>query len=275
MVSSNDDDSGLIRIQPVELFRVGEWNGDDYSEEDLQEMVSAFSKVGYRVPITLGHVKGTGQPAHGWVESIWVHNDTLMGCLLVVPELHQAIQQRKFGHVSVEIYWDLKRDNQSFPRALKAVAILGAETPAVSDLRPLFDSLSQATCGRVATYVIQNGDKPMERTDVQLDRRIRDLMNSDPNLNYEQAAQRLFANDAQARQLYKQQVDADIGIEQRQQQRPASLDFDAPRSDAAAKKLHSAAMELIRDGKAKNYADAAAMAINADPVASRDYLQVH
>ena len=128
----------LQKIENVEIFRVGVWNGDKYTRKDLDDMVEAFKGVGFRPPIKLGHAEKPGGPAFGWIENIHRIGDRLIANFMDVPsKLVDAIKSRAFDTVSAEIFWDLSRNGKKFRRVLKAVALLGAETPGVSNLAPL------------------------------------------------------------------------------------------------------------------------------------------
>jgi hypothetical protein len=143
----------------VEIFRPGKWNGDEYSISDLDKIVSTFGKVGFDVPVKLGHSEEPGEPAYGWVESLSRVGDRLIANLRDLPDkIHQAIVDRQFDAVSSEIFVDLERGGEKFPLALKAVALLGAEIPAVAGLKPLRDSLrgfSEAELATVRTYAFE------------------------------------------------------------------------------------------------------------------------
>jgi hypothetical protein len=57
-----------------------------------------------------------------------------------LPDLvFAAIKERRYNTVSAEVFWNLKRGGGTYRRALKAVALLGAELPAVAGLRPLHE----------------------------------------------------------------------------------------------------------------------------------------
>lgn len=128
-------------IKDVEIFATGKWNGDEYNISDLDEMVDAFNKVGFNPPLKPGHTDEPGTPALGWVANLKRVGDKLVGDLIDIPKkVYDVIKDRLFDTVSAEIYWDLERNNRTFKRALKAVALLGAEIPAV-DLKPLSASL--------------------------------------------------------------------------------------------------------------------------------------
>ena len=141
--ADEDGDEQLFDLKNVEIFRAGKWNGDKYTVDDLKEMVRNFDKVGFRPPVKLGHREASGEPAYGWVQSIRVVGDRLVADFMDLPkQIYNAIKNRRFDHVSAEIFWNLKRAGRTFRRALKAVALLGTETPAVSDLKPLRDSIA-------------------------------------------------------------------------------------------------------------------------------------
>ena len=55
-------------------------------------------------------------------------------------KLAAGIKDHRFDSVSPEIFFNLTRNGEKFRRALKAVALLGAEIPAVAGLKPLRES---------------------------------------------------------------------------------------------------------------------------------------
>lgn len=147
----------LRTVRGVEIFRVGEWNGDKYTTDDIDEMISAFGNQGYGVPLKLGHDEVSGGQAYGWVERIYRIGDTMKADFRDIPEyiFDWVFVQHAYDQVSIEIYFNLKRDGKTFKRALKAIALLGAETPAVSGLAPLRDAIFAAASGdfdRLLTY---------------------------------------------------------------------------------------------------------------------------
>lgn len=134
----------LRSLSDVEIFAAGTWNGDKYTEKDLDEMVRNFDEVGFEVPLKLGHEENSGDPAYGWVESVRRVGSKLIANFRDLPDkIYKAIKDRRYDTVSSEIFWNIRRDGKKFRRALKAVALLGAEIPAVSGLRPLRESLME------------------------------------------------------------------------------------------------------------------------------------
>lgn len=133
-------------VKGVEIFRVGEWNGDDYTAQDLDAIVAAFPKQGFGVPVIFGHTTDQpGTPAQGWVSNVYRQGDVLKADFkdLNWPAYSQILSHA-YDHVSCEIFWNLKRNGATYTRALKAVALLGAETPAVSGLQPLREATFSA-----------------------------------------------------------------------------------------------------------------------------------
>lgn len=140
-MAKETDDRGytdLFDLKDVEIFRTGVWNGDRYNVADLDDMVGNFGKVGFTPPIKLGHAEASGAPAHGWIRALRRIGDKLVADFHDLPKaVFKQIKRKQFGPVSSEIFWNLRRDGKVFKRVLKAVALLGAEIPAVSGLKPL------------------------------------------------------------------------------------------------------------------------------------------
>ena len=127
-----------------EIFSAGTHNNDKYSVADLDAMVDAFGKVGYKVPLKLGHsdsqkiLDGEELPAIGWVENLRRSGNKLLADFKKVPgKLADLIKAGGYRGKSSEIYWDSKFNGTKFPRALKAVSLLGMSVPAVSSLNDI------------------------------------------------------------------------------------------------------------------------------------------
>ena len=131
-----------MNINGVEIFATGNWNGDEFSSDDLDAMIEAFPVVGFQVPLKLGHDDTSGAPAYGWVSAIRRKGDKLVADFTDIgPDLYAAIKSRRYDAVSAEIFFNLHRNGMSYRRVLKAVALLGAEIPAVSYLAPIHTAL--------------------------------------------------------------------------------------------------------------------------------------
>src|SRR5262249_24509233 len=73
-----------------------------------------------------------------------------------------AVSQGRYRRVSAEIWFNLRRGGQRFGKALKAVALLGADLPAVTNLQDLtaYLSLYPRRAGRVLTFTCDFRTQP-------------------------------------------------------------------------------------------------------------------
>lgn len=127
-------------IKGVEIFAPGTHNGDAYTERDIDDMVDAAAKLDFRPAIKVGHTKNDnpGAPAYGYVENLRKQGGKLVADLTDMHDsVVDAIRSKAYDRLSSEIYFNLKRGGNQYRRALKAVALLGSEVPAVASLVPL------------------------------------------------------------------------------------------------------------------------------------------
>lgn len=126
-------------VRGVEIFAPGTHNGDPYTEQDIDDLVSAFGELDFRPAIKIGHAKDVpGAPAYGWVTNLRKVGGKLVADFESMHDsVITALKDKRYDRVSSEIYFGLKRGGKTFRRALKAVALLGADVPAVAGLTPL------------------------------------------------------------------------------------------------------------------------------------------
>jgi hypothetical protein len=138
-----------FNIEGIEIFSTGVWNGDKYTMNDLEAMVSNFGKTGFQPPIKLGHNEeqpemGDGEPSLGYVDKIYKTGSKLLADFKELPlKVYEAIKRGNYKRVSSEIYWNYKSNDQVLDRVLKAVALLGSEIPAVTNLEAIEGLYSQ------------------------------------------------------------------------------------------------------------------------------------
>ena len=138
-------------IRNAEIFDVGTWrgmgtgaDGMSFTDEDLDAIARDFQrlKLRGRVPLKYGHTDTPGQPALGWVSRVWRSGSKLMADFAGVPhQVYESIRKGFYKFVSVELLPDVQMEGQSFPFVLSAVALLGADRPAVSGLKSLQELL--------------------------------------------------------------------------------------------------------------------------------------
>lgn len=148
----------------AEIFSAGTWNGEKYTEAHLRELVANFERLRGEIkpPLKFGHDRGqtlTGQrdgdPALGWVERLRINGGKLIATFSGVPDVvMQAVRAGRYRCVSAEIWVNLRRGKRRLGNVLKAVALLGADLPAVTNLQDLTAYLTRATdwrAGRILT----------------------------------------------------------------------------------------------------------------------------
>jgi hypothetical protein len=129
----------------AEIFAAGTWNKTwKFSAQDLQEIAANFEALGdnHHVPLKFGHndkqPMTDGYPALGWVSKVWTAGDKLMARFDSVPTIvKKAFDAKLYRHVSVELDVDVEHRGKKYKYVLSAVALLGADIPAVNTLNDL------------------------------------------------------------------------------------------------------------------------------------------
>ena len=151
----------------VEILRVGTWQGSgcpkdgcQFMHDDLHDMVTNFNalKGEHSVVLKRGHSTEVGDIALGWVDLLWVEGDRLLGRFAAVPKIvREAIQKKLFRKVSIEAMRGATFAGKKLKGwVLDAVALLGADVPAVSGLKDLGTYLASRSLehGAMATFTI-------------------------------------------------------------------------------------------------------------------------
>lgn len=145
------------RLESVEIFRTGTWNGSrrvTVTEESLDEMVNSFNELsakekGFLPILKLGHAdtqkyfgQKSGAPNLGFVEKIWKEGNKILANFANVPDaIVDLIRKGRYNSVSIEMFPKTDYEGKTFSNVLTAVALLGAELPAVKGLQDLAASL--------------------------------------------------------------------------------------------------------------------------------------
>lgn len=133
----------LKSIDSVEIFSIGTHNGDKYTEKDLDSMVFAFdeTKDKFRPYLKLSHNKDQQLlseeelPAAGYISNLYRKGKKLIADFVDIPEkIYFLMKNKAYSKRSSEIYWGIDFAGKKYERMLKAVAILGADMPAVHNL---------------------------------------------------------------------------------------------------------------------------------------------
>ena len=135
-----------------EIFAVGKWNNMTFTEDDLDDIVANFEKLSvvHKVPLKFGHNDEQpitdGQPAIGWVSRVFREGKKLYADFVDMPKtVFEAVKNKLYRTVSVELLFDVDHQGNRFSHVLDAVALLGADQPAVNTLADLDALLAART----------------------------------------------------------------------------------------------------------------------------------
>jgi hypothetical protein len=114
----------------IEIFKAGRQtdsagNSRDWTESDLDKIVSSYDPKNHEAPVCIGHPKDNA-PAWAWVKSVAREGKSLfaeIGDLL--PEFSDLLEKKLFKKRSISLYPDL---------SLRHIGFLGAQPPAVKGL---------------------------------------------------------------------------------------------------------------------------------------------
>lgn len=117
----------------VEVFRIGKHtdsggNTREWTEEDLETIVSKYDPGHHEAPAVIGHPKENA-PAYAWVEALKSEAGSLWAKFKqIVPEFSEAVEQGLYKKRSIALYPDL---------SLRHVGFLGAQPPAIKGLKDI------------------------------------------------------------------------------------------------------------------------------------------
>jgi hypothetical protein len=156
-------------INGVEIFAAGTWNGDPYTVDDIDEIVESFkdTKDFLKPFLKLGHNKGQklladdGLPAAGWIDKVYRKGDKLLADFKAIPrKIADIVDRGGYRRVSSEIFFNIKIMGKTYKKALRAVALLGGETPAVHNLQDIINLYADG--GEAAAYKSESESKRYE-----------------------------------------------------------------------------------------------------------------
>jgi hypothetical protein len=139
-----------MRIEDVEIFAVGTWNGIEFGSVDLDAIVRSFDELELagKLPVKLGHDMRDTQPAQGWITALRREGDKLLATLDQVPDdLVAEIKEGRWRHVSVELLGNVSKGAKKHRWVLDALAVLGAARPAVDVLQGLHELVARSLPG--------------------------------------------------------------------------------------------------------------------------------
>jgi len=151
--------SQTYELKDVEVFGTGEWNKHKITDEDLDNIVNGTNEIidKLKPKVKLGHddkqelLQKSGYPAGGWITKLKRAGNKILVDIKEVPKvLYQLIKNGAYKRISSEILYDYTEPStkKKYAKVLSAIAFLGADLPAVTDLKDiaaLYDANQEAT----------------------------------------------------------------------------------------------------------------------------------
>ncbi len=133
----------LIVEQPI--FKRGSVTSSNsfehlYTDSELELLCTSYDPAKHKAPVQIGHVESTS-PAYGWIEKL-VYNKShglVLATVTYLDEVLGVIRKKLYQFVSATFYPPNcpNHPNNGSGFYLKAVALLGAQPPAIKGLPPL------------------------------------------------------------------------------------------------------------------------------------------
>ncbi len=140
--------SQTYELRDVEVFGIGEWKGQKITGEDIDDIVKGTNEIidKLKPKVKLGHddkqvlLQRTGYPAGGWITKLKRSGDKILVDIKEVPKvLYQLIKNGAYKRISSEILsgYTEPSTKKIYKKVLSAIAFLGADLPAVTNLKDI------------------------------------------------------------------------------------------------------------------------------------------
>jgi len=133
-------------LNDIEVFAKGKWNGHEITSADIDDIVTNTNEILDKIKpmVKLGHsseqelLRNSGFPAGGWITKLKRVGDKILVNIKEVPKvLYELIKNGAYKRISSEIINDYIEPStkKAYRRVLSAIAFLGGDLPAVTNLK--------------------------------------------------------------------------------------------------------------------------------------------
>ncbi len=235
-----------------EIFRAGTHTdsaGDtqDWTEEDLDKIVSSYNPGYHEAPIVIGHPE-TDSPAYGWIEALKREGDRLLAKPReLIEEFKDWVNRGLYKKISIALYPDL---------SLRHIGFLGATPPAVKGLANVrFQERGKVTiCFSELKEVIEM--KNISDPGAEIQKKIKEVM-ANPRSHIDKYGNR-FSEAITYSQAFNYICEEypDLAREYAEILRPTKLSEKEKKSLAAGEKIVSLVNEKMKANKCLSYSEA-------------------
>ena len=166
-----------VNIFNQKILKTGNWNGKEWTPDILNEIARNTSNLEdeFKPILKLTHVESPilDKISIGKVKNIRVEGDSLVADFFEVPKrVAEIIRLGSFSGKSAEIYNPyIDRNGKEIGKALRAVAIMGADVPAVKGLDDIKVLYNDEELKGVEIFVLSNetkDEKPKQTGGLQM-----------------------------------------------------------------------------------------------------------
>jgi len=165
--------SQTYELKDVEVFGTGEWNNHKITDEDLDNIVNGTNEIidKLKPKVKLGHddkqelLQKSGLPAGGWITKLKKVGNKILVDIKEVPKvLYNLVKNGAYKRISSEILYDYTEPStkKKYAKVLSAIAFLGADLPAVTNLK---DIAALYDADEEATLIIYEKEKTIQKVD--------------------------------------------------------------------------------------------------------------
>lgn len=246
------EEKQLYNIKDVEIFASGTWNGDEYTNEDLDQIIDAFNETKSEIKpyLKLGHdndqklLQKDGLPAAGWLDNIKRVGNKLVADFIDIPEkVYQLIKNKAYKKVSSEIYWNLKHGEKTYKRLLSGVALLGSNLPAVSSLSDILNlyAIEDSNYDNIKVYTFNQGDDMSEEIQEKIELELKEYKDKLQSLEIENNELKIYKEEHEKRLLEIEAEKKDIELK--------SFISDLEKQDLCTPAMKEYVIELLKEEK--------------------------
>lgn len=200
---------------PIEIFETGRQTSEsgetsEWSEELLDQTVSAYDPDIHEAPIVVGHPKANA-PAYGWISKLERNDSKLVAETRdVMPEFSDMVKAGRFRKRSASFYLpDAPSNPVPGTYYLRHVGFLGAQPPAVKGLA---DPAFNESDGDVVCINFEDGECVMSETAVESSSKLESLLHE-----LQETISKLFSKNGQDQEGQNAQKEQDDQVAQQAQ----------------------------------------------------------
>lgn len=252
--------SQTYELKDIEVFGTGEWNKHKITDEDLDNIVNGTNEIidKLKPKVKLGHddkqglLQKSGFPAGGWITKLKRSGNKILVDIKEVPKvLYNLIKNGAYKRISSEILYDYTEPStqKKYKKVLSAIAFLGADLPAVTNLK---DIAALYDADEEANLIIY--EKEEKKTTKEVDKKRKEIYIMPNGIKITELEGKKFVavEDFEKLEKEKEAIDKEIEANKGYKEK---FEAEEKKAKEAEEKLNKASKEK-REAEIKTFVDA-------------------